>query len=578
MSEKQKDTKSREDNLQLYFEFNPNLNYARENLRWNGWGSISEDFPGANHLPEILNFLREELDQTDQFFHPSVPMEEIKLPKSKITPRELGSFKKILGSKNILDSRLERILHSCGRSYYDVIRLHLNLLEDFVDLVLYPENEKQVLGILEFCEKAKITVIPFGGGSSVVGGLEALKGKGSSKCISLDLTKMNKLIAVNPTNGTASFEAGIYGPHLEKLLNRQGYTLGHFPQSFVYSTLGGWVATRSAGQQSNRYGKIEEMVVSCRMATPKGILSTGDYPNSAAGPEWKEIIAGSEGLLGVITQVTVQIHRLPEKRLYFGILFPDFQSGAEFVRTVNQSEISTAMIRLSDEEETRLFGILGKLGKKGIFPWIKNKIENWVLKSKGLADKKCACIIGLEGSESDTYERYLQIRNLAEENKGFYVGEKLGTNWIKNRFMMPFLRNHIIEFGFGVDTMETSAPFDKLEEIRSEFHTRVKKKLGKALSLCHISHSYQTGASLYFTVLFPMNPKKAIRDWIGLKKMVSDLFLEKGAAASHHHGIGTDHKFWFEKEMGKIKIDALKSMKSSLDKNGILNPKKLFHS
>lgn len=563
--------------LKFYTEFNPDLDYSREKLRWNAWGSIEEDFHAKKYMPEILEFVRHELSIENDVFTPSAPMEEISIPTSKFTPQDKKSLSSIVGEKNYFDSKMERIMHSAGRSYYDVVRLHFNRLKSFVDGVVYPGDEKSLRKVLDFCNKNKITIIPFGGGSSVVGSLEVIPAKSSKKILSIDLTKLKSLIQIHDENLTATFQAGIYGPHLEKILNEEGYTLGHFPQSFVYSTLGGWVAARSAGQQSNKYGKIEEMISSIKMMTLSGEIKTGDYPASAAGPDWNHIIAGSEGLLGIITEVTVKIHELPETRMYAGYLFPSFHEGKEFIREVNQSGIETSMLRLSDEEETRLFGTLGTLGKKGIFHSLKSKLEDFVLSFYKLNKVRAALIFGLDGDEEEVYRNSMSIREIASRHKGFYVGEKMGRNWIKNRFNMPFLRNHVMEYGVAVDTMETSATYDKLESIREDFHKKVKEEFPDSVSLCHISHSYQNGACLYFTVLFKMDSKKPVEQWKKLKKLASDTFLSHGASASHHHGIGADHKHWYEKELSKDGLAGLRAMKDSLDKNGILNPKKVFH-
>jgi alkyldihydroxyacetonephosphate synthase len=563
--------------LKLYYEFKPDLDYSRENLRWNGWGSYQEDFYASDLMPEIIDFLRTEMDVGKDVFTPSVPLPSISISKSKFTPKEITFFSAILDEEQFQTSDRERILHSAGRSYYDTIRLNFNLLKSFVDGVAYPVSENQITKVLDYCNKNNIVVIPFGGGSSVVGGVEVTKGTGQSKILSLDLTKYNKLVNLNTNNRTATFQSGIYGPHLEQILNKEGFTLGHFPQSFVYSTLGGWIAARSAGQQSNRYGKIEDLLVSAKLITPSGIIQTGDYPASSSGPDWNHIIAGSEGLLGIISEVTIRIHELPEKRYYTGILFPSFHEGKECIREIKQSGIPTSMMRLSDEEEARLFGTLGTLGNKGIFSHLKHSIQNFVLNLYGLRDKKSVLIIGLEGDQSDIEHRLLKLKEIISKHKGFHAGTSIGKNWIKNRFNMPFLRNHIVEYGFGVDTMETSAPYDKLEQIRDEFHTKVRSQFKKAKSLCHISHSYENGASLYFTVIFALDAKKPIEQWFKLKRIASELFLKHKASASHHHGIGMDHKEFYQKEFGKLSISALQAMKSSLDKKGIMNPKKVFH-
>ncbi len=560
----------------VYDEFRSDLTYKRETLRWNGWGSYEEDFFKKENLPEILRFLRNEIKVSDSVFMPSVPLEEISLPPSRLTSKDVAAFEKIVGKEGVRQTRLERILHSAGRSYYDVLRLQRNLLKSFVDGVVYPRTSGEVAKVLEYSASHKITIIPYGGGSSVVGGLEVLSSSSNPRVVSLDTTRLNRLINLNEENLTARFEAGIYGPHLERELNSRGFTLGHFPQSFVYSTLGGWVAARSAGQQSNRYGKIEEMISGLKLVTPGGTLETGIYPAHSSGPDWNQIVAGSEGLLGVITEVNLKIHKLPEKRLYFGLLFPEFKMGIDFIREVNQSQIPTSMLRLSDEEETRVFRILGSIGKKGFLHFLKTNLQERILSFYKLSDKPSALIVGLEGTEPSVLESYLAIREMAARHKGLYVGEGPGRNWVKNRFNLPFLRNHLMEYGVGIDTMETSTTYDKLDSLRTDFHIEVRKQIPDSISFCHISHSYWNGACLYFTVIFKNNTAKPVEEWKRLKKRVSDLFFSYGASASHHHGIGTDHKFWYEKEKGRLALEGLKSLKSAVDKTRIMNPGKVF--
>ncbi|TGL94329.1 FAD-binding oxidoreductase, partial [Leptospira barantonii] len=276
--------------------------------------------------------------------------------------------------------------------------LSFNTLKSFVDGVIYPSKESEISKILEYCSKNNITVIPFGGGSSVVGGLEVVKGKGQKSVLSLDTTRMDALISLDKESHLATFQAGIYGPKLEKLLNDKGFTLGHFPQSFEYSTLGGWIAARSAGQQSNRYGKIEEILTCLKVITPTGAVETLREPASSTGPNLNHIFAGSEGLLGIITEATIKVHKLPETRKYFGIVFPNFAAGVDFIRDVNHKEIPTSMIRLSDTNETRLYQTLGTLGKKNTpIRWIKNLIQNQVLKMNSIGDDKCVILLGLDG-------------------------------------------------------------------------------------------------------------------------------------------------------------------------------------
>ncbi|TGK00584.1 FAD-binding oxidoreductase [Leptospira semungkisensis] len=563
----------------FYHELNSKIDYTRSNLRWNAWGANDQDFGRKAQMPEILDLLKREFQMEAIRETPAVELENIDLPKSKLSPSDLKSLGSIVGKNNLKVDRFERVFHSAGKSYYDVLRLHTNKLKSFVDGVVYPQKDSEIIKILEYCSKNKITIIPFGGGSSVVGGLEVIKGKGQKAVLSLDTTRMVDLVSFDPISLTATFQAGIYGPKLEYGLNLKGYTLGHFPQSFEYSTLGGWVAARSAGQQSNRYGKIEEIISSVKLISPSGVVETLRAPAASIGPDWNQIVAGSEGLLGIITEVTVKIHKIPETRKYFGLVFPEMRSSLNFIRKANHAEIKTSMLRLSDASETRLYEYLGQLGKKNTpLRILKNLIQNAVLKWKGLGEGKCVVLVGLDGSRLEVARSFEALKPLWKKAGALYAGEKLGQSWIHGRFNMPYLRNHIMQFGMGVDTMETSTTYDRLEDLHQAGLAALETSIPGSRAMCHLSHSYHDGACLYYTILFPMDEKKPEEQWFKMKRKVSDTFAAHKAPISHHHGVGFDHKSWYQNTLGKVGVEGLNGLKKVLDKKEILNPGKLFHS
>jgi alkyldihydroxyacetonephosphate synthase len=561
----------------LYEELNPNINYARENLRWDAWGAHNEDFFMKVHLPEIYQNLLKEWNLSSFPKTPGVSIDEISLKPSRLTKADLKALQKIVGEAHVKDSRYERVFHGVGRSYYDVIRLRFNLVKEFPDVVVYPSSDEEIQSILEFCGNKKFSVIPFGGGSSVVGGVESIRNKTHKAILTMDLTRMDQLIELDSNSRTATFEAGIYGPRLEKILNDKGFTLGHFPQSFEYSTLGGWIAARSSGQQSGKYGRIDKILNSLRFVTSSGVINTLKAPPSSIGPDLNQIIAGSEGLLGVISRVTVKIHPLPQARKYFGILFPNFSAGAEFIREANLKNLRLSMMRLSDEDETHLFSMMASLGKKNtVFRKVKYKLINKVLEWNGIRDIHCAMIAGIDASVQEIEEALPRIKYLAEKHGGFFAGENPGKNWLKARFNMPFLRNHFLENGIGVDTLETAITYDRLIQLHGKVISSIRKVLPKASIMCHISHSYHEGASLYFTIIFPLDTKNPVEQWFMMKKAASDAIVEVGGSISHHHGVGADHKVWYQKQIDKTSLQGLKSLKKIWDSKNVLNPGKLF--
>lgn len=552
------------------------LNTRRENLRWNAWGSLDNDFFYAEHIGPLLAYIRRGLTMQDTVT-PSLRIADLRLPESKIKGTSLSGLQRIFSKNRVKTDLHERVIHSAGRSYFDVMRLRMNLLKSYTDAVVYPETEAEIQKLLALAVRNNWAVVPYGGGSSVVGGVEAVSG-GKKAVITVDMTRMNRLIGLNPMNATATFEAGVYGPDLELALGKQGWTLGHFPQSFEYSTLGGWVAARSAGQQSSRYGKIEEIVSSIRMITPGGILETGHFPAGATGPDFNQMICGSEGTLGIISSVTVKLHPVPERRDYCGFLFPTFARGLDFIRTANQDGVGVSTLRLSDEEETRLLEAFGRIVEHGkTHPakrFLKDSIQNIVLQASGLSESKCIVIAGADGIDSG--HAISQLKKIASQLGGLYAGKGPGQRWLKGRFNMPFLRNYLMEYGIGVDTMETAVPYDRCVDVRSAVLEAMKRSIPDSLRMCHASHSYLDGACLYFTVIFPLDVTRPADQWHELKRAVSDAILAHGGNISHHHGIGTDHREHFRRQIGPQILNTLSVLKKTMDPRGILNPGKLM--
>lgn len=557
----------------FYTELNPSINYTRNNLRWDAWGAYTEDFFLKDHINEILNILRNDWGVSSLPRTPGVKMDDLKVPKSRLDKNLLAGLSKILPVKTDLQ---ERVFHSAGRSYYDVIRLRFNLLKDYVDGVVYPKTEEEISSLLLFCKTKKIAVVPFGGGSSVVGGVEARKGKQHKAVISVDMTDMKELVDIDPVSCTASFQAGIYGPVLENLLNERGFTLGHFPQSFEYSTLGGWIAARSSGQQSGKYGRIDKIINSARILTPNGTIETWKVPLSSAGPDMNQIISGSEGLLGIITQVTLKIQPLPKSRKYFGIVFPDFASGVGFIREANRKGLKLSMMRLSDKIETNQYSRFGTIGKPmTAFRRFKYAMIEKILQWNDILDNRCALIGGVDSDEIEVERQIHEAKQTAKHHGGFFAGEGPGKNWLKSRYNMPFLRNHLLENGIGVDTLETVITYDRILTLHKHVEEAIKNTM-QCTVMCHVSHSYADGASLYFTIIFPLDLKDPCGQWMKMKKAASDAIYSSGGSISHHHGVGTDHQEWYLKQAGETAVTALKGLKNSLDKEGIMNPGKLF--
>ncbi|HEY8377648.1 MAG TPA: FAD-binding oxidoreductase, partial [Nannocystis sp.] len=399
--------------------------------------------------------------------------------------------------------------------------------------------------------------------------------------VTVDVTRLGRVLSIDGESLTARAQAGIYGPELERTLQREGYTLGHYPQSFEFSTLGGWIAARGAGQQSYRYGKAEKWLVSAELATPRGPWRTEGFPASAAGPNLNQLVAGSEGILGIITAATFKIHRVPELRDYRGYLFRDVAAGVRAVRAILQEELPVAMLRLSDGPETHFLGTFSAVQHP---PGVIERVGSRVLSLRGYGEGRCLLLVGIEGDRETVLETEVRTRALIGRLGGVHVGAGVGRKWYERRFAMPYLRDPLLDRGIAVETLETSARWVDLLDLYRGVHRALADALrdnaadedARAIVMCHVSHGYTDGASLYFTVIFPQKQGAEVEQWLAIKRAATDAIVAGGGTISHHHGVGTDHAPWLAREKGPIGIAALAGLKASLDPNGTCNPGKVL--
>ncbi|MDQ3032996.1 MAG: FAD-binding oxidoreductase [Myxococcota bacterium] len=555
------------------------MRYAREKLRWNGWGSRDVSFDTKGRDREVWEFVRTAVGLESLPSTPPVSLDRVDLPAGKLSHGMIEGLGAITSPDRVRTDAYERSFHALGRSYHDMVRLRRGHLHTAPDAVVYPESPREVLDVLSFCDRERIAVVPFGGGSSVVGGVEARSAEGQVGVVTLDTTRMDQLLEVDALSHTATAQSGIYGPVLEEELAARGFTLGHYPQSFEFSTLGGWIAARGAGQMSNRYGTADKFLVAARVATPRGEWRTLAFPSSAAGPNLNHIVAGSEGALGVITEATVKIHPVAEARRIGAFVFRDFESGAAAVRQLVQGEVGAAMIRLSDADETRFFGeFRGALEPSGG----ATKLAEKALSFAGFADK-CVMMIAFEGGPRQVQSGFRRALAIATRAGGLFVGESPGRAWWKRRFEMPYLRDPMMDHGVGVDTLETSTEWTNVPRlyraVREALTTAMAADGRRGVVMAHVSHSYLDGASLYFTYVFARalegGLEGEIAQWRAIKEAASRAISENCGTISHHHGVGIDHAHWLAAEKGVLGMDLLGAAKAKLDPNGVMNPGKL---
>ena len=551
------------------------MRHRRDDLRWNGWGRLDQAFETKGKDEAVWAFVANALGTARLPSTPAPSLEDTTLPASRADAAFLERLAQVTNASRVTTSARERAFHAYGRSYYDLLRLRSGALDHAPDVVVYPESESEVTAVLALAEEARFAVVPFGGGSSVVGGVEASGGPAHAGVLTIDTTRMTRVLDVDGVSRTATIEAGIYGPALEEALSQRGFVLGHFPQSFEHSTLGGWIAARGAGQLSNRYGTVEKLLVAATVATPRGLLTTSAFPASAAGPNLNQIVCGSEGTVGVITKATVKLHPLPETRKIFAFLFKSFDEGVTAVRALVQEEAGAAMMRLSDGEETRFFGSFRHV----IEP---SRVSEFAEGALGLVgyDQKCVLMVCVEGDAEEVTHKVKRIRGIARSRGGLYVGEGPGKSWWKRRFEMPYLRDPMLDHGVGVDTLETATEWSNVprlyDAVRLAIRSTLEAEGRRVIVMAHISHSYLDGCSLYFTFIFLRDTAREIAQWKAVKHAASQAIVSHGGTISHHHGVGADHAPYLETEKGALGLDVLAHVRKALDPKGTMNPGKLL--
>lgn len=526
--------------------------------RWNGWGNVDTDYSVP---PPALEYLTKRLGSL-------VPAPDS--PKETLLSAVAESR---LPSRPLVDTSAEaRLTHARGQSMRDWVELRHGRVNTFPDGVVFPETDEDVRDLLKYARNAGAQVIPYGGGTSVVGHINP--GSDDKPVLTLSLEKMTRLLDLDETSRLATFQAGVAGPQLEEGLKARGYTLGHFPQSFEYSTLGGWIAARSSGQQSYHYGRIEQLFAGGIVETPRGRLEMKPVPASAAGPDVREILLGSEGRLGVIAQAQVRVRRLPEAESFFGVFFPSWEQGSDAVREIVQSEIPVSMLRLSNPLETETTLILS--GKSWV-GWAERG-----LRMIGYGDSRCLLIFGVTGSRRMFARARRDASAICRKHGGLVVGTIVGHTWQKSRFLTPYLRNTLWERGVAIDTLETALPWSQAPEASAAIPRSIVEAMAKheeqALAFTHLSHVYRDGASVYTTYLFrrPADPDELLARWGDMKHAASLVIQKHGGTISHQHGVGVDHAPYLPAEKGALGMDALRAVMKSFDPDGMMNPGKLL--
>ena len=554
-----------------------------QHMKWWGWGVEGvgfhwEDKPGFAPFVQYAVGL-------DLHTAPVVGMPEfdkLTVAKSLATPAFTASLASVVGEDNVTTDKMERVVHAYGKSIRDLIRVRANQIERTPDVVVYPGNEDEVQKVVDLAVAADAVIIPFGGGSNIASSLEP-RADESRVVLSLDMGRMRELIDIDEESGLARIQAGALGPDLEEQLGARGWTIGHFPDSFTHSSLGGWIATRSSGMQSDKYGDIADIVRGLHVVRPGGILVIRPIPSASTGPSVREMILGSEGRLGIITEATVQVHRIPAKRDVYAYFFPNWEAGTAAMQEIAESDATPSITRVSDARETG-FSLATSKERHGLDKFLAGTVLPTLMKSKGWAKQPgglesiCLSFIGYEGGVAHAKRQKKLVDKIVKKHGGMGVGTGPGVLYDQKKFDTPYLRDFLLDRGAAGDVSESAMPWSKVNQV----HDAVRVAADKAFDqigiqgwiMSHLSHSYHSGACLYFTFAFVMGDDP-IGEYNVVKTAIKQAFIDNGGSLSHHHGVGLEHAPWLEQDISTQGVAVMRGLFEAVDPGENFNPRKI---
>lgn len=522
--------------------------------RWNGWGDEHNDFPLK---PSGLAFLRETLGRAQPLPDATLVSVAASVPPTRLAAHPL------------VDTSAEtRLRHARGQSLPDWLAMRSGQFGVFPDGVAEPENAAQIRELLAWAVDQDAIVIPYGGGTSVAGHINPPASQ--RPVLTLSLARMNKLLALDPASQIARFGAGTAGPALERQLREQGYVLGHFPQSWELSTVGGWVASRSSGQQSLRYGRIEQLFAGGSVETLEGTLDIPTFPASSAGPDIREMVLGSEGRLGIISEVAVRVTPVPEHESFHVAFMPDWEGAVALVRALVQARLPLSMLRLSNAVETRTHLVLA--GHENLVAWLER-----YLSLRGCGAGKCMMTFGITGERAASRRLLADVLRRVRRAGGVNTGRMLGRKWEEARFRSPYLRHGLWEHGYVVDTLETAADWQRVPALVERIEAAIAAQAGEGEGVhvfTHLSHLYPQGSSIYTTYVFRCSDsyEATLTRWRRMKTAACEAIVAGGGTISHQHGVGRDHAAWLAAEKGERGMAALAALTQHFDPQARLNP------
>ena len=546
-------------------------------MKWWGWG---EEGVGFSHedKPDLAPFIARAVG-VDVGRKVSAPVRfgQLQIPDPQLPAGLRGALERVITATFISTDPLDRVVHARGKSLRDLIRQRSGELPRLPDVIVRPGSEDDVIAVLQAAVHADAVVIPFGGGSSISGSLEAPAGE-TRPVISVDLERLDKVLEIDSGSRLARVQAGVFGPHMERQLGALGYTFGHFPDSFEHSTLGGWIATRSSGMQSDRYGDIADMVKGLRVVTPSGTLVTRPVPSASTGPSVREMVLGSEGRLGIITEATVHIRRIPERRTILGYLFPTFGDGLAAMQDLAASDHAVSVTRVSDANETQFSFAMR------VQPTLVDKLQSRLLRiflRRRLGfdlNQMCISFIGYEGGDRHVAAQRRAVGRLVKRHGGLCIGSRPGVLYDKKKFDIPYIRDFLLDRGAAGDVSDTATTWSGLMRLYDAVVTAANGAFAQlavhGYVMCHLSHSYHAGACLYFTFAFKARTNMTA-EYELVKSAIQQAFVDNGATLSHHHAVGTEHAQWLEQDISAPGVVMLRALFDGTDPGKHLNPGKI---
>jgi alkyldihydroxyacetonephosphate synthase len=549
-----------------------------KHMKWWGWGVEGVAFHHEDK-PGFRPFVIEAVDLDVNVEPTAGSLEPLEAPRPMIPAELVAELRDAVSPDNLVTTDDDRIVHTYGKSVRDLLRLRAGDIPRVPDVVVYPGSEEEVQLVVDRAVAANAVLIPFGGGSNISGSLQAPPDE-TRPVISVDMGRMNRVLEVDEESGLARIQAGVLGPDLEEQLSALGWTLGHFPDSFTHSTLGGWVATRSSGMQSDKYGDISDITRGVRVVQPGKVLVLRPLPSTSTGPSVREMILGSEGRLGIITEVTVQVHRIPEQRLILGYLFPSWDAGLAAMQEISTSDASPSVTRVSDGRETRFsFATRKKSGGISITSLVSKGLMK-VLERRGWQlDQSCLSFIGYEGGKAHVSRQKAIVKDIVGKHGGIVLGKGPGAIYDQKKFDTPYIRDFLLDRGAIGDVSETAAPWSKLKPLYDNVMAAANGAFAElgvvGWIMCHLSHSYHSGACLYFTFAFRHDGVDPLAQYDKVKSAVQQAFVDSDGTLSHHHAVGTEHAPWLEQDISAPGVHMIDGLFSAMDPGGNFNPGKI---